>query len=175
VGGRPQAKALGVRVLAVKRDPSSSPLERGVDELAPPSALLGALAGADFVCLAVPLVPDTTGLIGHRERAVMVPHAVLINIARGAVVDEDAPLEALRARRIGGVALDVFREEPLPPGHPFWERPDVLLSPHCVGDRHSSTSGSSTSSPTICRGTSAASRCVTWSTSIPGTDHGGRR
>lgn len=128
-----RARALGVRVVAVKRDPSGSAMEWNVDELAPPSGLLAALADADFVCLAVPLVPDTTGLIGHRELAVMAPHAVLINIARGPVVDEDALLEALRAGRIGGAALDVFREEPLPPAHPFWERPDVLLSPHCVG------------------------------------------
>jgi phosphoglycerate dehydrogenase-like enzyme len=128
-----RARALGVRVVAVKRDPSGSAAELGADALVPPSGLLAALAGADFVCLAVPLLSDTTGLIGRRELAAMAPHAVLINVARGPVVDEDALLEALRARRIGGAALDVFREEPLPPAHPLWELPGVLLSPHCVG------------------------------------------
>ena len=87
----------------------------------------------DFVALTVPLTEATRGLIGTAELAAMKPSAWLINIARGAVVDEPALLEALRANRLGGAILDVFTEEPLPARHPLWEFDNVVITPHISG------------------------------------------
>jgi phosphoglycerate dehydrogenase-like enzyme len=92
-----------------------------------------ALAAADFVVLTVPLTEKTRGLIGAAELAAMKPSAWLINVARGAIVDEAALLEALWAHRLGGAVLDVFAEEPLPAGHPLWEFDNVVITPHISG------------------------------------------
>jgi len=100
----------------------------GVDELA------ALLPDADFVVVTVPLTPGTRGLIGKAELARMRPTARLVNLARGAVVDQDALVDALRDGRIGGAALDVFVAEPLPPDHPLWALPNVIVSPHMSGD-----------------------------------------
>ena len=88
------------------------------------------LAEADFLVLIAPHTPETEGLIGERELAVMKTNAVLINIARGDLVDEDAMICALQEKRIAGAALDVFRQEPLPSDSPLWEMPNVIISPH---------------------------------------------
>lgn len=99
----------------------------------PASRKSGGMAAAlqtDYVVLSVPLTSGTRGMIGEQQIASMKPNAVLINIARGAVVNETALVEALRARRIRGAALDVFETEPLPPDHPLWALDNVLLSPH---------------------------------------------
>ncbi|MWB98551.1 hydroxyacid dehydrogenase [Agromyces sp. MMS17-SY077] len=95
--------------------------------------LLGALPGADIVVVAVPLGPETTGLVDARFLAAMKPGALLVNVARGPVVDTDALVEAVRAGRVRA-ALDVTDPEPLPPGHPLWELPGVLITPHLGGD-----------------------------------------
>src|SRR5215213_8406048 len=79
------------------------------------------LAEADFITLIVPHTPETEGLIGAAEFAVMKRSAVLINIARGQVVDEAALIAALREGRLAGAALDVFMQEPLPPDSPLWD------------------------------------------------------
>jgi len=92
-----------------------------------------ALAAADFVVLTVPLTETTRGLIGAAELAAMKPSAWLVNVARGAIVDEAALLEALWANRLGGAVLDVFAEEPLPSGHPLWEFDNVVITPHISG------------------------------------------
>jgi phosphoglycerate dehydrogenase-like enzyme len=92
-----------------------------------------AIATADFIALTVPLTEATRGLIGPAELAVMKPSAWLINIARGPIVDEAALLDALRGNRLGGAVLDVFDEEPLPPGHPLWEFGNVVITPHISG------------------------------------------
>lgn len=89
-----------------------------------------ALADADVVVLCCALTPTTRGLIGRDELAVMAPHAWLINVARGALVDTDALVEALQAGRIGGAALDVTVPEPLPAGHPLWACERCLITPH---------------------------------------------
>jgi phosphoglycerate dehydrogenase-like enzyme len=81
----------------------------------------------------VPLTEATRGLIGAAQLAAMKPTAWLINIARGAVVDEAALATALRERRIGGAVLDVFSEEPLPPGHPLWALDNAVITPHISG------------------------------------------
>lgn len=91
------------------------------------------LQEADFVAVNAPLNAETRHLIGKRELASMKPSAYLINTSRGPLVDETALLETLRAHRIAGAGLDVFESEPLPPGHPFYELDNVILTPHSVG------------------------------------------
>jgi phosphoglycerate dehydrogenase-like enzyme len=89
-----------------------------------------ALPGVDAVVLACPLTEQTRGLIGRRQLALMQPGAVLVNVSRGPVVDEDAMVDALRGGHLGGAFLDVFATEPLPAGSPLWELPNVVISPH---------------------------------------------
>jgi len=124
-------RAFGMTVWALARDDAPGrAAELAVDRLWPRSALRAMLAGADATVLAVPLTPETEGMIGPAEIAAMQPGATLVNIARGAVVDEAALLAALRSGRVGFAALDVFREEPLPADSPFWDEPNVLICPH---------------------------------------------
>jgi phosphoglycerate dehydrogenase-like enzyme len=89
-----------------------------------------ALAGARAVVLALALTPGTRGLIGPAELAAMERYAWLVNVARGGLVDTGALVEALRSGQIGGAALDVTDPEPLPPGHPLWDLPNCLITPH---------------------------------------------
>jgi phosphoglycerate dehydrogenase-like enzyme len=131
--GRTVARAvrgLGARVLGVN---TGGRAVAGVDRVYPVQRLHAALAAADFVVLLVPLTASTRGMIGARELAVLKPTAWLINIARGAVVDESALVAALHARRIGGAVLDVFEREPLPPAHPLWHIENAVLTPHISG------------------------------------------
>jgi len=86
---------------------------------------------SDFLSLHVPLTDSTTGMIGAAQLALMKPTAILINMARGPVVDQAALVDALQNKRIAAAGLDVFEVEPLPPGHPFATMPNVVLSPHC--------------------------------------------
>jgi phosphoglycerate dehydrogenase-like enzyme len=92
------------------------------------------LPEADYVVLALPLTPETRGMFGAALLARMKPAARLINVGRGAVVDEAALVQALREHRIAGAALDVFANEPLPSDHPLWDLPGVIVSPHMSGD-----------------------------------------
>lgn len=128
------AHACGMRVIAVRRRPGLPP-EAPVDEVWPVAALRDVLACADVVVIAAPLTRATDGLIGAAELAAMRPDAVLVNVGRGRLVDAEALVAALREGRIAGAALDVFPEEPLPPGHPLWTLPDVLITPHTSGFR----------------------------------------
>jgi phosphoglycerate dehydrogenase-like enzyme len=88
------------------------------------------LAACDFVVAAAPLTPETRGLVGPEQIAVLKASAVVINIGRGPVIDEPALVAALESGKIRGAALDVFTVEPLPPGHSFYKLQNVLLSPH---------------------------------------------
>ena len=88
------------------------------------------LAGADFVVLLAPLTAATRHIVGRAELARMRPHAILVNVGRGALCDQDALMDALRNGRIWGAALDVFAEEPLPPNHPLLDLPNVVALPH---------------------------------------------
>ena len=110
-----RAEAMGMRVLPVRSS------EGDVDD---------SIARADYVVLSTPLTPATHNLMSAQRIAKMRSSAVLINISRGPVVDERALVDALRAKRIRGAALDVFEVEPLPPDHPLWTFDNVLISPH---------------------------------------------
>jgi phosphoglycerate dehydrogenase-like enzyme len=126
-----RAHALGMRVWAVRRRLRERPPE--VERLFGPADLPEALAGSDYVVLTVPHTPETDGLIGAAEIARMKKDAVLINLARGSIVDEAALAEALRRRAIRGAGLDVYRTEPLPATSPLWDLDNVCLSPHVGG------------------------------------------
>ncbi len=124
---------LGARVTGIKRRPSADRSD-GVD-LAGPDRLLELVPAADVVVIAAPHTRETRSLFGAREIAAMAPHAILVNVSRGQLVDEGALASALAAGTIGGAALDVFNDEPLPPDSPFWTLPNVLITPHTSGFR----------------------------------------
>lgn len=127
-----RARAFGMRVLAVQRHPDRSPGNGMVYRVFPPEARIDMIACSDYLVLSAPLTPETRGMVGEAEIRAMKPEAVLINIGRGPVVDEPALIRALEENRIRGAALDVFANEPLPPGHPLFSMENVLLSPHCA-------------------------------------------
>ena len=106
-----------------------------VDHVVDAAGLDDALAGADVVVAALSLTPDTEHIIDARALDLMQDHAWLVNVARGRHVDTDALLAALRNGTIGGAALDVTDPEPLPDGHPLWEMPNVLITPHTANPR----------------------------------------
>ena len=124
------ARGLGMQVLGVSR--RGRPV-REATKMYPVAAMARALREADFVVLLLPLTPETRGIIGADALGAMKPTAWLINIARGAVVDEGALMEALEQRRIAGAVLDVFDREPLPPSHPLWKMDNVVVTPHISG------------------------------------------
>jgi phosphoglycerate dehydrogenase-like enzyme len=125
------AAGLGMRVRVMRRDPSQ-PVPHA-EAVVAPSALHDLLAWADFVVLAVPLTAETRHLIGAAELRAMKSTSYLINIARGEVVDDAALLDCLRAGGLAGAALDVFTPEPLPADSPYWELPNVVITPHVSG------------------------------------------
>lgn len=112
-----RAVALGLEVVAIRSASTRADLE-------------DALRRADYVLIAVPDTPRTRGLIGRAELALMKPTAVLVNLARGSSVDEDALADALRKGDLRGAGLDVFRTEPLPADSPLWRLPNVVILPH---------------------------------------------
>jgi D-3-phosphoglycerate dehydrogenase len=118
---------LSMKVLAHTR----SPLPAGA--AAQPASLPALLAESDFLVLACPLTPATRGLIGAAELVRMRRGAFLVNVARGPVVQQAALLDALRSGQLGGAALDVFDAMPLPDDHPYWQLPQVLITPHVAG------------------------------------------
>ncbi|HYE91681.1 MAG TPA: D-2-hydroxyacid dehydrogenase, partial [Terriglobales bacterium] len=124
------ARAVGLRVLGVSRRAAAV---SGVERVYRTRELRRALAAADWVVLTVPLTAATRGLLGAPELAAMKPTAWLLNVARGAVVDEAALVDALRRRAIGGAVLDVFTTEPLPAAHPLWELENAVITPHISG------------------------------------------
>ena len=125
------AGAFGMTVVGTKRDPSTAP--EPVDEVYAPDGLFEVLGRSDYVLLSCPLTPETRGLVGRAELGAMKGDAVLVNVARGAVVDEDALVYALQQGGIRGAALDVFEEEPLPTESPLWALPNVVVTPHMAG------------------------------------------
>jgi phosphoglycerate dehydrogenase-like enzyme len=133
-----RALAFDMDVLAIRRD-ASRPDPHRLAFLRGPAALDEVLGRADYLAITLALTPDTRGLIGAPQLARLRPTAVLVNVARGEVVDEDALYDALHRRVIAGAALDVWYrypagEAPTHPGHrPFHELPNVLMTPHVSG------------------------------------------
>ena len=119
---------LGLEVWGM--DPGTSVPPTGVARLVPPTAFHDALAQVDALVLSCPYTPETHHLVGASEFASLKPSAVLVNVARGSVVDEPELVRALREARLSGAVLDVFEEEPLPTDSPLWDMPNVLVSPH---------------------------------------------
>ena len=127
------ASAFGCRVVAVRRHAgrdAETASDAAHPEVRGPEALPDLLAESDFIVLAAPLTPETEGLIGTQTLAMVKPGAWLINVARGRLVDERALLRALRDGELGGAVLDTFRDEPLPPTSPFYDLPNVIVTPH---------------------------------------------
>lgn len=117
----------GLEVVATSPSPESLPdgaLFLPVDDL---------VATADVVVLCCPLTPQTTGLVNAARILRMKPHAILVNVSRGAVIDDSALIEALHEGRIGGAALDVFATQPLPLDHPYFGFDNVIVTPHLAG------------------------------------------
>lgn len=132
--------ALGMRVLATKRTVHPGDTSDEVDALLPAERIDDLLAQSDYVVLATPLTSQTAHMIDARRLAKMRPSAVLINIARGQLINEADLIHALVSGTIAGAALDVFEVEPLPETSPLWSLPNVIISPHISGatDRYSS-------------------------------------
>ncbi len=125
------ARALRMNVVGVKRRVEGvEPASLHLSELYSPAQLHEVLRRSEFLVLTLPHTAETERMIGAAELALLPQGAVLINIGRGALVNESALIEALRSGHLGGACLDVFEEEPLPPGSPLWEMPNVLISPH---------------------------------------------
>ena len=125
------AAAMGMRVIAVDRHhPSKPDSVQAVWHLDRLAELLGI---ADVVLISCPYTADTHHLIDAPGLARMKPNAILVNIARGGIVDEVALLEALRAGRIAGAGIDVCETEPLPSDSPLWDAPNLVITPHCAG------------------------------------------
>jgi phosphoglycerate dehydrogenase-like enzyme len=126
------AAALGMRTICV-REHSQKAVPNFVDEVLPSSGLDQMLSRADYVVLAAPLTPATQHMIGREQLAQMKSDACLINVGRGPLIDEAALFDALKEKRIGGAALDVFDKEPLPPDSPLWDLDNLLITPHTAG------------------------------------------
>jgi phosphoglycerate dehydrogenase-like enzyme len=126
------AAPFGFRISAIRRR-ANEPAPPGVEDVWPPDRLADLLAQSDVVVLAAPHTPETKRLIGRPELDRVRRGALLVNIARGRLVDDDAVVEALRDGRLGGAALDVFSREPLDPSSPYWDLPNVIITPHTSG------------------------------------------
>ncbi|MBI5878137.1 MAG: D-2-hydroxyacid dehydrogenase [Chloroflexi bacterium] len=120
-------KLMGMCVIGMRRGTEPAPY---VDRMVTRAELPDMLRVADFVVLIAPHTPETENLIGGTELAQMKPTAVLINIARGQLVDDAALVRALQSGQIAGAAIDVARVEPLDPASPLWAMPNVVISPH---------------------------------------------
>jgi phosphoglycerate dehydrogenase-like enzyme len=132
------AAPFGMAITGIRRRPdgraddraAGAPPEIGVFG---PDRLLDLLPSSDIVILSMPHTPDTKHIIGRRELDRVKRGALLINIARGKLIDDDAVVDALRDGRLGGAALDVFTREPLDPSSPYWDLPNVIITPHTSG------------------------------------------
>ena len=129
-----RAKAFGMRVIGMRRNPARG-VPAGFDEVVGAAGRDRLLGESDVIVIAAPLTPETNRLLDAASIATMKPGAILINVARGQLVDEAALAEALESGRLGGAALDVFTTEPLPPDSPFWALPNVVVTPHNSGFR----------------------------------------
>lgn len=125
------AAAFGLRIIGVRRSPEPHP---DIEAIVRPDQLHEVMAQADIVALTCPLTPETENLIDAAALAAMKPTALLINVARGKVVDENALVAALSEGRIAGAGLDTFVEEPLAASSPLWAMKNVIVTPHSAGE-----------------------------------------
>ena len=125
-----RARAFEAHVTGVRRHPTG---DEPVDAMIAPADVSGALPEADVVVLAAPATPDTENLVDDAFLSAMKPGSVLVNIARGKLIDDDALLRALNGDRLAAAILDVFNTEPLERDHPYWTHPKVVLTPHSSG------------------------------------------
>lgn len=128
-----RARGFGFRVIGTRRNPRPAP---ELDALYPLEQLDRLLGESDYVVLVTPLTAETRGMIGEAQLRAMRPTAWLINVGRGEVVQDGALVRALQDGWIAGAALDVFSEEPLPPNHPLWSAPNLIITPHSGGVSH---------------------------------------
>jgi phosphoglycerate dehydrogenase-like enzyme len=129
-----RAHAFGMRVTGVRRNiQNENP--SFVDRVVARDRLTDALTGCDILVVSAPGVAETNRLIGREELAMLNPGATIVNVARGAIVDEQAMIEALRSGRLRAAVLDVFEHEPLDPSSPLWSLPNVIITPHSSGFR----------------------------------------
>ncbi len=125
-----RAAALGMRVIGTQREPKPHPAVACIE---PPERSDVVLAESDVLVVLLPLTAETRGFLSGERIARMKPGALLVNLARGGIVDEAALVEALRSGRLGGAAFDVFAEEPLPAASPLWDAPNLWITPHMAG------------------------------------------
>ena len=141
------ARTFGMEVLATKWDVmhpaavneyaepgTGDPDGTCVERLYPPEATRSMVALCDFVVVTAPLTPETEGLIDAEVLGAMKKTAVLVNVSRGGLIDEEALVKALQTGQIAGAGLDVFTQEPLPPSSPLWKLDNVIISPHISGN-----------------------------------------
>jgi phosphoglycerate dehydrogenase-like enzyme len=140
-----QLSSLGLRIKAVKprpellvdasyRVPGTGDPDGSIpEEIVGVGDLVAVAREADYLILTLPLTPESRAIIGPTVLAALPATAWLINVSRGGLVDEAALIDALRAGRLGGAVLDVLSEEPLPPDHPLWDVPNVIITPHVSG------------------------------------------
>lgn len=130
------AKALGVKIFAVRRRPEKNGNDPVADRVFPVSDLKEMLKEIDVLVAAAPLTPETRHMMSDPQFETMKTSAIVINVGRGPVIDEAALIRALQSKKIAAAALDVFEEEPLPETSPLWDMENVLISPHCTDRTH---------------------------------------
>ncbi|MEX2643079.1 MAG: D-2-hydroxyacid dehydrogenase [Acetobacterales bacterium] len=124
-----RSRMLGMQVFGVRASGAPDPI---ADKMVRTEQMLEVLGEGDYVTLILPKTPDTLGMFGREAFAAMKPGAVLINIGRGGIVDEDALVEALESGKLSGAAFDVFANEPMPEDSPLWSVENLVISPHCA-------------------------------------------
>ena len=124
------AKSYGMKVLAQRRRPELCTGDDVPDAVFGASQIAEVMSQSDYIVAAAPLAPGTLKMIGRNEFAAAKQGSVFINVGRGAIVDEEALIEALQSSKLHGAALDVFAVEPLAASSPLWTMPNVLISPH---------------------------------------------
>jgi len=124
------ASVLGMRVIGTRRHPE--PMEN-VAEVFPPERTPEVLAQSDFVLLLLPATRETDNFINSERLAMMKPSAWLLNFGRGHLIKDDDLIAAVKAKKIAGAVLDVYRQEPLPAEHPFWTTAGIIVLPHIGG------------------------------------------
>ena len=129
-----KVKAFDMHVIATKRLQKKVETKKFVDELIPFSEINRLLKESDYVVIACPLTPLTKGMISTVQLKKMKPSSFIINIARGAIIDELALIHALQSKKIAGAGLDVFKNEPLEKSNPLFDMDNVFLSPHISGN-----------------------------------------